>query len=46
MTAQALHDMAAEAESEIGRRGIKLSAGIAERCARAAFEQSQARGAA
>jgi putative DNA primase/helicase len=37
MTAQALHGMAAEArsvrlESEIARRGIKLSAGIAERC--------------
>jgi DNA primase len=37
MTAQAPHGMAAEArsvrlESEIARRGIKLSAGIAERC--------------
>src|SRR5436190_10112397 len=37
MTAQAPHDMAAEARSvrierEIARRGIKLSAGIAERC--------------
>lgn len=37
MTAQALHGMVAEArsvrlESEIARRGIKLSSGIAERC--------------